>query len=97
MAAVRAGVGRETAHQVIKEHAVAVALAMRERGQAENDLLARLAADPRLGLQAGALTLDGPRDYAGAAAAQVDDVLARVDELVKANPDAAAYFPAPIL
>jgi len=33
MAAVRAGVGRETAHEVIKEHAVAVALAMRERGR----------------------------------------------------------------
>ncbi len=32
IAAVRAGVGRETAHEVIKEHAVAVALAMRERG-----------------------------------------------------------------
>ena len=32
MAAVRAGVGRETAHEVIKEHAVAVALAMREKG-----------------------------------------------------------------
>ncbi len=34
MAAVRAGVGRETAHEVIKEHAVAVALEMR-RGRAE--------------------------------------------------------------
>ena len=32
MAAVRAGVGREAAHEVIKEHAVAVALAMREKG-----------------------------------------------------------------
>ena len=32
MAAVRAGVGRETAHEVIKEHAVAAALAMREQG-----------------------------------------------------------------
>ena len=32
IAAVRAGVGRETAHEVIKEHAVAVALAMREKG-----------------------------------------------------------------
>ncbi|MDN5857411.1 MAG: adenylosuccinate lyase, partial [Pseudonocardia sp.] len=41
MAAVRHGVGRETAHEVIKEHAVAVALAMREKGQADNDLLAR--------------------------------------------------------
>ena len=34
MAAIRAGVGRETAHQAIKEHSVAVALAMRENGQA---------------------------------------------------------------
>ena len=33
IAAVRAGVGRETAHEVIKEHAVAVALAMREKGR----------------------------------------------------------------
>lgn len=31
MAAVRAGVGREEAHEVIKEHAVATALAMREK------------------------------------------------------------------
>jgi adenylosuccinate lyase len=97
MAAVRAGVGRETAHEVIKEHAVAVALAMREQGQAENDLLARLAADPRLGLPAGALSLGDPLGYTGAAAAQVDEVLAQVNELLKAHPDAAAYTPAPIL
>ncbi len=32
MGAVRAGVGREVAHEAIKEHAVAVALAMRESG-----------------------------------------------------------------
>ena len=32
IAAVRAGMGREAAHEVIKEHAVAVALAMREKG-----------------------------------------------------------------
>jgi adenylosuccinate lyase len=97
MAAVRAGVGRETAHEVIKEHAVAVALAMRERGQAENDLLDRLAADPRLGLTAGSLSLGDPVRYTGAAAAQVDGVIAAVDELAKAHPDAAAYTPAPIL
>ena len=52
MAAVRAGVGREEAHEVIKEHAVAVALAMREQGAEGNDLLERLAADERLGLVA---------------------------------------------
>ena len=32
MAAVRAGVGRESAHEAIKENAVAVALEMREKG-----------------------------------------------------------------
>ena len=50
MAAVRAGVGREVAHEAIKEHAVAVALEMREKGTEGNDLLERLAADDRLGL-----------------------------------------------
>jgi adenylosuccinate lyase len=97
MAAVRAGVGRERAHEVIKEHAVGVALAMREQGQAENDLLARLSADPRLNLAPGALTLGAPLTFTGAATAQVDEVIARVDAVVKANPDAAGYTPAPIL
>ncbi len=50
MAAVRAGVGRETAHEAIKEHAVAVALAHAGAGHEGNDLLDRLAADPRLPL-----------------------------------------------
>ena len=50
MAAVRHGVGRETAHEAIKEHAVAVALEMRETGPERNDLLDRLAADERLGV-----------------------------------------------
>ena len=49
MAAVRNGVGREAAHEAIKEAAVGVALDMRQ-GAADNDVLARLAADPRLGL-----------------------------------------------
>ena len=49
MAAVRSGVGREQAHEAIKEHAVAVAVELRE-GAERNDLLDRLAGDPRLGL-----------------------------------------------
>jgi len=93
MAAVRAGVGRETAHEVIKEHAVAVALAMREKGQAENDLLARLAADERL----PAFTLPEPLTFTGAARDQVRAVVERVDAIVAAHPDAAAYTPGAIL
>jgi adenylosuccinate lyase len=99
MAAVRAGVGRETAHEVIKEHAVGVALAMREKGQAENDLMARLAGDERLGLPAGALDglLADPLRFTGAATAQVADVVARVDTIVAAHPAAAVYTPGAIL
>ncbi|MBS3144125.1 adenylosuccinate lyase [Candidatus Woesearchaeota archaeon] len=43
--AVKAGIGREQAHAVIKQHAVAEALAMREEGK-EPALAARLATDP---------------------------------------------------
>ena len=47
MAAVQSGVGRESAHEIVREHAVATALAMREMPDAQNDLLEKLAADPR--------------------------------------------------
>ncbi len=98
MAAVRAGMGREEAHRVIKEHAVAVALAMRERG-AEPDLVDRLATDPRLPLDAAALhaALADKHAFAGAARDQVDEVVTAVDELVARYPDAAKYRPAAIL
>src|SRR4029079_6911303 len=39
MTAVRNGVGRETAHEVIKQHAVAAALELRGRNGGHNDLL----------------------------------------------------------
>lgn len=98
IAAVRAGVGREAAHEVIKEHAVAVALAMRERG-AEPDLLDRLAADERLPLDRAALdaALADRQAFTGAAADQVDQVAAEVAELVERYPSAAAYTPGAIL
>jgi adenylosuccinate lyase len=98
-AAVRKGVGRETAHEVIKEHAVAVALQMREQGAERNDLFDRLAADPRLGLSAAELTelVADPGGFTGAASAQVAAVVARVGAVAAEHPDAAAYSPAPIL
>jgi len=99
MAAVRAGVGREQAHEAVKEHAVAVALAMREQGAAGNDLLGRLAADPRLGLDRATLDeLVADRvSFTGAASAQVAAVVAQVTAVVRRHPDAAVWTPAPIL
>lgn len=98
MAAVRNGVGRETAHEAIKENAVAVALAMRESGAA-NDLIERLAADPRLGLDAAQITaaLGDPIGLTGEAAAQVRRVADRVGSIAAAHPQAAAYRPGEIL
>jgi adenylosuccinate lyase len=96
-AAVRAGVGRETAHEVIREHAVAVALEMREKGTEGNDLFARLAADSRLRVSAVDLDalLADPLSFTGTARAQVATVVEAVD--ARMTPEAAAYDPEPIL
>ncbi|OBI93333.1 adenylosuccinate lyase [Mycobacterium alsense] len=98
IAAVRAGMGREAAHHVIREHAVATALAMRERG-AEPDLLERLAADERLPLDRAALdaALADKAAFTGAAGDQVDEIAAQVDALVSRYPEAAKYAPGAIL
>ena len=98
IAAVRAGMGREAAHEVIKEHAVAVALAMRERG-AEPDLIDRLAADPRLPLDRAALdaALADQASFTGAAGEQVDRVVAAVADVVSEYSDDATYTPGAIL
>jgi adenylosuccinate lyase len=98
MAAVRNGVGRETAHEAIKEAAVGVALEMRQ-GAADNDVLARLAADPRLGLTAEQLDslVAEPIAFTGAAVAQVQEVLRRVTLVTERHPEAAAYSPGQIL
>ena len=99
MAAVRHGVGREEAHEAIKEHAVAVALEMREQGTSENDLFERLAGDPRLGLSQADLDalVAEPIEFTGAARSQVEEVVARIAAVLKAHPDAAAYTPGDIL
>jgi len=98
MAAVKHGVGREEAHEAIKEAAVSTALGMRQ-GQAENDVFAKLAADARLGLTADDLAtlVAEPISFTGAAVAQVQTVVRRIEEVAKAHPEAAAYQPGEIL
>ncbi|MFC0439777.1 adenylosuccinate lyase [Kutzneria buriramensis] len=99
MASVRAGVGRETAHEAIKENAVAVALAMREQGQERNDLLDRLAADSRIPLDRAQLDelLADRLSFTGVAGAQVDAVAAEIGKTLERFPDAVGYVPEPIL
>jgi adenylosuccinate lyase len=97
MSAVRNGVGRETAHEAIKEHAVSVALGMRAGGG--NNLLDRLAGDPRLGLTRAQLdvALTDPIELTGSARHQVDVIAAKVGELAAQYPRGAAYRPGSVL
>lgn len=99
MEAVKAGAGREAAHEAIKEHAVAVAKDMRTGRVSQNDLLGRLAADTRLGLKQEALDklVAAGKANAGDAPDQVDGFCARVEKLAAQFPEAAAYQPGVIL
>jgi adenylosuccinate lyase len=96
MAAVKAGNGREAAHEVIKEHAVKAAMAMRE-GKG-NTLLADLANDVRLPLDRSALNLliSTPLEFTGDARQQVARVVNRIDAITSAHPAAVQYKPGSI-
>ena len=93
IASIKGGVGREVAHEVIKEHAVKAALLMRE-GKA-NTLLDALAADDRLPLDRKALDalISQPIEFTGDARQQIARVVDRIDAITSAHPAAAQYKP----
>jgi adenylosuccinate lyase len=99
IAAVRHGVGREAAHEAIRDHAVAVALEMRQTGRSENDLLDRLAADARLGVTRTELeaAIADPIKLTGTAGQQVAALATQIEVIAAAHPEAAAYRPGPVL
>ena len=96
LAAVKAGVGREVAHEVIKEHAVKAALGMREGRK--NSFLDDLAADDRFPLDRLALDIliSEPIEFTGEARQQVARVVTRIDAITSAHPAAAQYKPGTI-
>ena len=99
MEAVKSGAGRETAHEVIKEHAVQVAKDMRTGKVRENDLLVRLVHDPRLTLTESDMQriVEAGKANAGDAPQQVDAFCGRVAAIAKEFPEAAQYQPGVIL
>jgi adenylosuccinate lyase len=99
MACVKAGVGRESAHEVIKEHAVAAALNLRATGASSNDLLQRLAEDNRIPLtliELQQLVAD-PLEFTGAARSQVNQIVEAISAIIAKYPAAAQYRPSEIL
>ena len=96
MASVKAGVGREVAHEVIKEHAVAAALGMREGKP--NNFLDEISRDDRIPFNRAALDalIGNPLEFTGDARQQVARVVSRIEAISSAHPAAAQYKPGSI-
>ena len=100
--AVKSGIGREEAHSIIKKHAIAEALSMREQGSVGNCLMNNLASEPVF-KEAGiteellnSLLLD-KKHFIGNANMQIDAVIEKCGELIERNRNAASYEPRDIL
>jgi len=102
MEAVKAGIGREEAHKVIKKYAVSEALRMRQHGSEENNLAGLLANDSTFS-QAGitrkkiGAILSDRTHFVGNARQQISDVCAGIDYLVSRYKKEARYEPGNIL
>lgn len=96
MAAVKKGMGRESAHEVIKEHSLATVASLRIGGV--NDLLERIANDSRIPLDIAELKslIAQPLDFTGMAREQTLQVIARVSEVTALYPEGAKYRPGAI-
>ncbi len=99
MEAVKKGAGRELAHEAIKEHAVQTVKDLRNGVVVTNDLLIRLAADNRLGLNITELEdiVKRGEKLVGAAKAQVNVFSDQVKSWSTKYPEAKDYNPGSIL
>jgi adenylosuccinate lyase len=99
MEAVKNGAGRESAHESIKEHAVATVLDLRQGNITKNNLLDRLAEDKRLGLSREKLqkVFNEKAGEVGTANRQVDLFTDKVRLWDQKFPDAKNYTPGSIL
>jgi adenylosuccinate lyase len=96
------GIGREKAHTIIKNHAIAEALRMREQGTRENNLIPLLAQDPDFmaaGITADELneTLKDRARFIGNSYKQIDAVKAKAQHLIQRHAAQARYEPGDIL
>ena len=89
MEAVQRGAGREQAHEAIKEHALAAALAMREEALSDNDLAQRLGSDPRFQLCEEQITaaISRSRSLTGMASHQVESFVGKAEKVAAGLPE----------
>ena len=91
--ATKRGLGRETAHDIVREHALAAWNTLQSDETTENDLLDRLAGDSRLGMNRAHLQkmLDAEANLVGTAGAQVEAFLDQVRDWEERLPEALDY------
>ena len=100
MEAVKAGMGREKAHKVIKKHAIETVQDLRQGVIQENDLLQRLCKDPQLSVlepQALQKILEDATALVGRATQQIEPFRQKVDSWRERFPEASTYKPQAIL
>lgn len=100
--ATEAGLGREQAHGIIREYALAEAIHMQETGVSENQLAEKLADDPifkeaGINLECIKAVLSDLPHFAGNALQQIDDVAEQARELIGRHKEDSLYEPLPIL
>lgn len=98
MHAVKNGIGRESAHEIIKENAVAAARAYRTGESVGNDMVKRLAEDGRIGMSEAELkqALEEGRRNLGTTARQIDAFLEEARSACQFE-EASRYAPGSIL
>jgi len=102
MMAIKAGMGREEAHEVIKKYAVSEALKMRQKDSEKNNL-ANLLGDDSLFIKSGITEkeiykiLEDKLHFVGNARSQINSVVENVNALTQRYSDEANYEPGNIL
>lgn len=91
-AAVANGMGREEAHEIIKEHAVKAALTLRNEDKGENPLISQLGNDERFPLTEEELTEVINERSTGLASQQIKQVALRIQDLQALFPQALEYL-----
>jgi len=100
--AVKHGIGREKAHSLIKKHAIAEALRMREEGSDSNELMDRLSTEPEFkeaGITEAMLSsaLKEKTHFLGNADAQITAVRVKTNSLLLKYAKEVGYEPGDIL
>ena len=93
MAAVKAGAGREGAHEALKELSTKALIAKREGKP--HSMIASIAEDPRIPIDLAALEklVSNPSEFIGDATSQTERVIARIEAAIKPFPRASSYTP----